>query len=89
MKYTGGAAHDMPVMSLRALDFGAHLQYSPGWKERPNEDMRRITYEKMNEYKSGWVIEGNYLNALGRTDLFAAATDVICTLIYHVRIPPY
>ena len=87
MKYTGGAARDMPVMSLRALDFGAHFQYSPGWKARPNEDMIRITYEKMNEYKNGWVIEGNYSSALGRTNLFAAATDVICTPIYYVRIP--
>jgi hypothetical protein len=52
---------------------------SPGWKERPNDDMKRITYGKMNEYKSGWVMEGNYLSVLGGTDSFAVATDVICT----------
>ena len=53
---------------------------SPGWKERPNDDMNRITYEKMNAYhKSGWVMEGNYLHISGGTDSFAVATDVICT----------
>jgi hypothetical protein len=64
---------------LRWILFGTHLQRSPGWKERPNDDMKRITYEKMNEYKNGWVMEGNYLSVLGGTDCFAAATDVICT----------
>jgi len=40
--------------------------------------MKRITYEKMNEYENGWVMEGNYLSVLGETDSFAVATDVIC-----------
>ena len=52
--------------------------YSPGWKERPNDDMKRITYEKMNEHTRGWVMEGNYLSVLGDTDSFSMATDVIC-----------
>ena len=40
--------------------------------------MKRITYEKMNEYENGWVMEGNYLSVLGEIDSFAVATDVIC-----------
>lgn len=33
----------------------------------------------MREHDAGgWVMDGNYLSALGDTDTFAAATDVIC-----------
>ena len=51
---------------------------SPGWTERPNDDMKRITYDKMAEYASGWVMDGNYQSVLGEADMFAGATDVIC-----------
>ena len=51
--------------------------YSPGWKELSNDDMQRITYEKMNEYTNGWVMDGNYFSVFG-SDTFDVATDVIC-----------
>jgi hypothetical protein len=76
MRYTGGAVHDMP---RHAVGFCTHPECSPGWKERPNEDMKRIIYERLNEYKNGWVMEGNYMSVLGGMDTFTAATDVICT----------
>ena len=76
MKYTGGAARDMSMS--RCHDTHPRV-YSPGWKERPNDDMQRITYEKMNEYTSGWVMDGNYFGVLGGSDAFDVATDVICT----------
>jgi hypothetical protein len=33
----------------------------------------------MTEYTDGWVMDGNYFSVVGGTDIFAAATDVICT----------
>ncbi len=65
-------------MSRRSPPTPPDYVYSPGWKERPNDDIKRITHEKMNEYTSGWVMEGNYLRVLGESDGFSVATDVIC-----------
>jgi len=66
-----GALLNLPVIHLD------EIYWCPGWEARPNEDMKRIIHEMMNEYEGGWVMEGNYLSVLG-TDSFAAATDVIC-----------
>ena len=73
MKYTGGAVRDMSMSRHSRRVY----TYSPGWKERPSDDMQRITYEKMNEYTNGWVMEGNYFSVFG-SDTFDIATDVIC-----------
>jgi len=53
--------------------------------------MRRIMYEKMHEYRHGWVIEGNYQSVFGgEMETFAAATDVIWLdppfLLYFPRL---
>ena len=49
-----GELLNLPVVELDEIN------HMPGWQERPKDVFRAILAERINEYKDGWVCDGNY-----------------------------
>ena len=49
-----GELLDLPVVELDAIH---HL---PNWQERPGDELRSIVASTLDDYKDGWVCDGNY-----------------------------
>ncbi len=65
-----GELLDLPVIELDAIH---HL---PNWQERPEDEFRALVAERINEYKDGWVCDGNW-GAKVRSMLMPQAETII------------
>jgi len=67
-------------LSIKLIDLDQY-NWLPGWKMRPNEELREIIKKEVK--KPGWVVCGNYLRL---QDITWPKADVIIWLDYPLRI---
>ena len=59
------------------------VYWQPGWLPAQTDEFRTSVKAAMEQNEKGWVIDGNYIQALDDM-ILPEATDIICK--YHCRL---